>query len=70
MTSTLFSMRGKFPAKRVFDPKNPDDLKAYRLFLKKNNWGKNGCPFELEWPWLDIPAMLSHKISQHFVEQI
>jgi hypothetical protein len=70
MMPTLFSMRGRFPDKRIFDPKNPEDLKAYRNFLKKNNWGKNGCPFELEWPWLSIPYMISHKITEHTLKKI
>ena len=70
MMSTLFSMRGRFPAKRVFDPKNPEDLKVYKHFLKNSNWGKNGCPFELEWPWLSIPYMISHKITQHMLKNI
>ena len=70
MMPTLFSMRGRFPDKRIFDPKKTEDLKAYRNFLRKNNWGKHGCPFELEWPWLNIPCMISHKIAKHMLKNI
>lgn len=66
----LFTMRDRFAKKRIFDPKNPEDLKAYRLFLKNNNWGKNGCPFELEWPWISIPYMIAHKIAEQAVKSI
>ena len=69
MMSTLFSLKHRF-VKRIFDPANAEDLAAYKKYVQTNNWGPDGCPFELEWPWLDIPSMLSHKISQHFVEQI
>jgi len=60
------SLRNKFP-KRYFDVNNKVDLKAYKEFLANKNWGTNGCPFELEWPWLSIPDMISHKIAVNAV---
>ena len=66
----LFSMRDRFVTKRIFNPKDLEDLKAYKYFLKHNNWGKNGCPFELEWPWISIPDMIAHKIAEQAVKSI
>jgi hypothetical protein len=45
-----------------FDPSSKDDLKIVRKFLHHNKW-ENGCPFFLEWPYLDIPSMLKDKIT-------
>ena len=57
-------------AKRFFDVNNKEDLKMYKNFITTNSWGINGCPFEIEWPFLSIPAMLAHKISEHAVRNI
>jgi hypothetical protein len=57
-------------AKRFFDVNNKEDLKMYKNFITTNSWGINGCPFEIEWPWLTIPDMLAHKISEHAVKNI
>ncbi len=69
MGNTLLRMKQRFP-KRVFDVNSKEDLKVYKLFLKNSNWGKTGCPFELEWPWLSIPDMISHKIAENAVAKV
>lgn len=56
----------KFP-KRQFDATNKKDLQVYKHFLDTRSWGSNGCPFELEWPWLSIPNMINHKIAKSAV---
>ena len=45
-----------------FDPSSKEDLKIVRKYLHNNKW-ENGCPFFLEWPYLDIPSMLKDKIT-------
>ncbi len=57
-------------AKRFFNVNDAEDLKMYKNFITTNSWGVNGCPFEIEWPFLSIPAMLAHKISEHAVKDI
>lgn len=69
MVSFFNKLSSRFP-KRVFNVNNTDDLKAYKQFLKTKSWGKNGCPFELEWPWLSIPDMISHKIAEATVAKV
>lgn len=69
MGNTLLHLRQRFP-KRVFDVTNKQDLTMYKHYIKEHSWGKNGCPFELEWPWLSIPDMIAHKISEHAVEKL
>lgn len=69
MGNTLLRMRQEFP-KHIFDVKNKTDLSLYKSFIKTRSWGKDGCPFELEWPWLNIPDMIAHKIAEHVVENV
>lgn len=69
MGNTLLHLRQRFP-KRVFDVTDKKDLAIYKYYIQKHSWGDNGCPFELEWPWLSIPDMISHKISAHVVSKM
>jgi len=51
--------------KRLFDAANAEDLKIYQDFLLHSRW-QNGCPFIIEWPYLNVIDMIKHKIvSQH-----
>ena len=47
-----------------FDPSSKEDLKIVRKYLHDNKW-EQGCPFFLEWPYLDIPAMIKDKITSY-----
>ena len=69
MGNTLFHLRQQFP-KRYFDVTDKKDLSMYKQFITTRSWGERGCPFELEWPWLSIPDMIAHKISEHAVEKL
>lgn len=48
--------------KIFFDPKNKKHIKMYKDFLASNQWGKEGCPFILEFPYLTIPDMIKDKM--------
>jgi hypothetical protein len=50
--------------RRVFEPSSKEDLKIARKFFHNNKW-ETGCPFFLEWPYLDIPSMLKDKITSY-----
>jgi len=69
MSNTLLHLRQRFP-KRVFDVTDKKDLTIYKNYIRENSWGDDGCPFELEWPWLNIPDMIAHKISAYVVEKL
>lgn len=56
--------------KRKFDPTNREDLLEYRHFIQKGVWKSTCCPFELEWPHLGIPQMLSSKIAEYYVTKL
>lgn len=53
--------------RRVFDPKNRDDLLEYKYFITKGHWKGGSCPFQLQWPYLTIPNMLHEMIAKHYV---
>ena len=55
---------GNYP-KHMFDIDNKEHLKLFKKYLHTNAWGPNGCPFVLEWPYLDIPNMLKDKITNN-----
>ena len=69
MGNTFLHLRQRFP-KRVFDPSKKEDLAVYKNYITEHSWGKTGCPFELEWPYLDIPTMLSNKIAAAAVAKV
>jgi hypothetical protein len=69
IANTLSQLRQQNP-RRVFDTADKNDLKIYKNYLKTHSWSKYGCPFELEWPWLNIPDMIAHKISMRAVEEL
>lgn len=55
-----------FP-KRIFNPASKEDLAVYRRFINTNSWGGATCPFELVWPFLNIPHQLATQIAEHVV---
>ena len=52
-----------------FDPSNSSHLRSYRIFLTHKTW-LNGCIFELEWPYHDIPVMIQAKIIQKHLDKL
>jgi hypothetical protein len=53
--------------KRIFDPGKKEDLLEYRYFITKGRWKSKICPFQLLWPYLDIPSMLHEMVAKHYV---
>ena len=56
--------------RRLFEPSSKEDLKIVRKYFHTNSWGKSGCPFYLEWPYLDIPCMLRDKITNYALKGV
>lgn len=55
--------------KREFDPCSADDLTVYRKFLLDDRW-ENGCPFVIEWPFLNVLDMIEHKIIYQHIDSL
>jgi hypothetical protein len=54
--------------KRLFDVNCKKDLDMYTKFLKTGAWGKDACPFVLEFPYLTIPDMIKDKLIHKFLK--
>jgi hypothetical protein len=52
-----------------FNPSNKGDMIEVRKFFNTNKWDY-GCPFFLEWPYLDIPSMLKDKITSYTLKSL
>ena len=50
--------------RRNFNPANKQDLAELGFFLKNRKW-REGCPFNLEHPYEDIPFMCMAKYTEH-----
>lgn len=61
------SLESRIPHKRFFDPKSKADMAVVKKFMKTMAWGSSGCPFYLEYPYKNIPAMLKDKIVYNVV---
>ena len=59
MLSTLDSVAKQ---RRRFDALNKADVEAFAKFRRLNRW-EGGCPFFLEWPFLDVSAMCLAKFT-------
>lgn len=53
--------------KRKFDITNKKDLDIFKSYFTKSAWGKDGCPFELEYPYVCIPVMIKDKLVRKFL---
>jgi hypothetical protein len=69
MVNTLYSQQQAF-TKRRFDPTKKSDLAVYKTFITTGSWGDEPCPFQLEWPSLNVPNMIERKISEYAVRNI
>ena len=52
----------------TFDPTNKKHVAMYKEFLVTGKWGMDGCPFKLEFPFVNIPVMIDNKIVRHYLK--
>jgi hypothetical protein len=52
-----------------FDPSNQNHLDELKYFKTFNKW-RDCCPFELEYPYLDITTMVSDKFLINSLSKI
>jgi hypothetical protein len=69
MNMNLSTFRRSFNPRREFDPANKQDLQESKHFKKTGKW-KNGCPFYLEDPFIEIPAMCESKFTNYMLEKM
>ena len=65
----LQTFRRSFNPRREFDPANKQDLLELKFFKRNGKW-KNGCPFYLEDPFIEVPAMCESKFTNHMLDKM
>jgi hypothetical protein len=65
----LQTFRRAFSPRREFDPSNKQDLLELKFFKKHGRW-QNGCPFHLEDPFIEVPAMCESKFTNYMLEKM
>lgn len=61
-------MKTHFTTKRKFEVTSKADVGVFKVYLETSSWGKDTCPFELEFPYLTVPDMIKDKLVYHFLK--
>lgn len=69
MNTTVKVLANVIKPRRKFDPSDKNDLLELKHFLEFGTW-KTVCPFELESPFIEIPAMLYSKCAGYLISKI
>ena len=69
LTDKKFRISSAQWIKRDFDPASKTDLAEYQFFLEKKKW-RNGCPFIIEWPYLDVINSIEDRITRHYISSL
>lgn len=56
--------------KRHFDVNSARDLQEYQNFVNTGTWGRDGCPFVLEYPHSSIPDMIKERFVATYLDEI
>jgi len=66
LNTKKFRVSSHYWPKREFDPGSKEDLAEYAYFLQKGTW-REGCPFIVEWPFLNVISMIEHRFVSHHI---
>lgn len=64
MSDRLFVLNKNRQQRVEFDPKNKVHLSELKFYIDNKKW-KNGCPFYLEHPYVEIPAMCYQRLAEY-----
>lgn len=64
-----YSSLTTFHVRRKFDPSKKEDLRELKFFIENDKW-RNNCPFLIEYPWEEIPAMCMEKYAAYMLAKI
>lgn len=54
--------------KHTFDVNSKQDIEVFKRYFETGSWGPEGCPFELEDPFTNVPDMCKDKIVSKFLK--
>lgn len=66
---TLQTFRRALTPQRSFDPSKKEDLLELKYFNENGTW-RNGCPFYVEEPFIEIPAMCYFKYTERMLSKM
>lgn len=55
--------------RREFNPAKKEDLTELKYFKRNGKW-KNGCPFYLQDPFIEVPAMCDSIYTNFMLEKL
>jgi hypothetical protein len=55
--------------RREFNPSSKEDLLELRYFKKNGKW-ENGCPFYLQDPFIEVPAMCDSIYTTYMLSKL
>lgn len=64
MSDRLSILESSVKQRQRFDPSNKAHLAELKFFKVSGKW-QHGCPFFLEEPFLEIPAMCYQRLTEH-----
>lgn len=65
----LTTFRKNFAPRRDFNPSSVEDLQELKYFKDNGKW-KSGCPFYLEDPFIEVPAMCYTKYTHYMLGKV
>lgn len=65
----LQTFHRSYGQRRTFNPAKKEDLLELKHFTETGKW-KDGCPFYVEDPFIEIPAMCYFKCTQHLLMHV
>lgn len=66
---SLSTFRKSFAQRREFDPSKTADLTELKYFKDNGKW-KSGCPFHLDDPFIEVPAMCESKFTSYMLTKM
>lgn len=61
-----YSILSGVNVRRLFDPSKKEDLAELKYYMEHGHW-RNACPFYMEHPWENIPAMCKAKYTAYML---
>lgn len=66
---TCQSLRNAQIQRREFNPASKQDLQELKFFKTNNKW-KDGCPFLLTDPFIEVPAMCNSLYTDYMLAKM
>lgn len=69
MGNSTYRVSKRIYGKRIFNAKDPADLKEAHYFIKTGKW-RDYCPFVEAWPYTNVPDMIKTEVALAYLPGI